>query len=77
MKKTGVCPKCGSLDVYNNSNQRAELRRVLQIKNPKAIFGRGSFLVSYICLNCGYVEDYLTEKDLEKRRDIIKNTWTK
>ncbi|AFM03506.1 hypothetical protein Fleli_1068 [Bernardetia litoralis DSM 6794] len=77
MKKTGICPKCNSSEIYNNSNQKFSFRRGLSIINPRRILDRGVALVSYICLGCGYVEDYLSEKDLEKKKDIIRTKWQK
>ncbi len=77
MKNIGICPKCNSLEIYNNSNQSFNRRKILQIVNPTKIFDRGVALNSYICLECGYVEDYVSQKDLEKRREIIRYRWKK
>ncbi|PIY08278.1 MAG: hypothetical protein COZ18_13095 [Flexibacter sp. CG_4_10_14_3_um_filter_32_15] len=77
MRKIGICPKCNSSEIYTNSNESFNHKRILQAINPKKIFDRGIALNSYICLECGYVEDYVAQKDLEKRRELIRYRWKK
>ena len=59
--KNGVCPRCGSDDVYEStSNLDQRSRRVL------AIFSHVR-LEELICCNCGLVETYLADmQDVEK-----------
>lgn len=72
MKTTGKCPKCGSTEVYTNANLPPRGERALL-----AISGWGqAYIYNYICVNCGYLEEYI-EKSNEKKLDKIKTEWTK
>jgi predicted nucleic-acid-binding Zn-ribbon protein len=75
MKKNKVCPKCASTEVYNNSQRRTKGHRSYITINAWA----GLSIDSYICLECGYIEEYLSEKHLQnlKRMTKIKKTWQK
>jgi predicted RNA-binding Zn-ribbon protein involved in translation (DUF1610 family) len=73
--KEGVCPKCSATEIYTNKkcNPRGE---------------RGQIVISgwkwmgidlYLCMDCGFFEEYVNERDLrdEKNREKIKVTWDK
>ena len=56
MKKTGICPKCGGKDIVDSD----------KISGDRAIYHR------WVCLDCGFVEMYSTDKnliDLKKMRE--------
>ena len=68
--KSGTCPKCGSKSVHHEQNG---------IYIPKMIGGAfvrtdsanmGSNTDDYICVECGYMERYLDDK--EKLKAIAK-----
>jgi len=72
----GICPKCGSGEVYSGAN----------VPNKKGYYGMNSIpikgrfspslaaLDNYVCIRCGYVESYIS--DGQKREEIAKN-WSK
>ena len=58
MKKTGVCPKCGS-DRVVSINDMEELRfsvGLLRMTRPEGL----------ICCGCGHMELWLPEEELDK-----------
>lgn len=81
MKKTGICPKCGSKEVYFDIKALKSIdpRSGVFIANRK--FG-GQFTARveiYACIDCGYFEEYLSEEDLkdDKIKEKIKAKWNK
>lgn len=69
--KSGQCPKCGSRDVFCNTNRKFPALHTITV-------GAGSFgnryapLDVYICVTCGYVESYIAHpEDLS----YIKQEW--
>jgi predicted nucleic-acid-binding Zn-ribbon protein len=68
MKKTGECPKCGRKNIYfNDRKMKGGQRNWLS-------FGFSSvFINTYICTDCGYIEDYISDSTkFEKIRDKWK-----
>ena len=63
MKKTGKCPKCTSTQVIPLQNKPWY---------TKVYRSDYSLILRYACLDCGYVEEYLTDPDelaeLRKKR---------
>jgi len=59
--KDGVCPKCGSDEVYQEKRELDQRsRKVLTIFSHVR-------LLEFICCNCGLVETYLADlKDVKK-----------
>jgi Zn ribbon nucleic-acid-binding protein len=75
MRKTGICPKCNSSEIYTNSKDvplgdRASLTLSTWI---------GAIVEAYVCLSCGFLEEYMRPNDLlnEKKIDKIRSTWRK
>lgn len=73
MKKTGICPKCNSTEVYYEMLKRSQ-------RNPIFIstFGIVRFDL-YACVDCGYIEEYIADefaRDKDKM-DIIRSKWNK
>ena len=71
--KSGICPKCGSDEVYSGTH----------IPWKKGPFGGNAIPVSltsmaaldnYVCVGCGYVESYLGEKEKYKE---IADEWVR
>ena len=66
--KNGICPKCNGSEVY-----------VLPAKGPSNNFHRipieglaSAKLTQYICVDCGYVEEYI---DDETKLEQIRQNW--
>ena len=57
---SGICPKCGSNEVYASSN--VGWRKILL---NRVVLGRAKIMI-YCCVDCGYVEEYVPAKDLAK-----------
>lgn len=53
--KSGFCPKCESNEIFVDESTTEQTHRM----------GDLTFQI-YICLNCGYSEQYLTEHDREQ-----------
>jgi len=75
MKKSKICPKCNSSEIFTNegNNNRGDRCTI-------PITGWRSFYVSvYICLNCGYFEEYLADSEWNDRKlfDKLKAEWRK
>lgn len=73
--KSGICPECGSKEVYTNENlpDRGD-RRQLAISSFKCLL-----INCYLCTVCGHFEEYVSGKDM-KDMDIIdklKSSWEK
>lgn len=63
MKKTGLCPKCGSQHILHVHNKG------LWKRNSYHRITSGYHTVDvdkYICQDCGYIESYVVENDLKK-----------
>jgi len=70
MKNTNTCSKCQSNDV-------------VYVKGRTGSYGMGNVIMlrafspinvsSYICLNCGFLEEYIEPKDLEKVKKLKKS----
>ena len=70
--KNGQCPKCGSREIYSNTNRKFPALHTMTIGSGN--FGnRYAYLDTYICGSCGYVENYVA-----KQQDLnyIKEEWT-
>jgi predicted nucleic-acid-binding Zn-ribbon protein len=74
--KSGRCPKCNSNEVYTSKDKRNFSHRSYLILSA---FSVGVPLDTYVCVTCGYVEDYLSEKNSNNPKLIqkLKNKWRK
>lgn len=70
--KSGQCPKCGSHEVFSNTNRKFPALNTMTIGSGN--FGnRYAYLDTYVCVGCGYVENYVAKQaDL----NYIKEEWT-
>ncbi|MGY5852024.1 MAG: hypothetical protein RTU92_00485 [Candidatus Thorarchaeota archaeon] len=53
MKESGKCPKCGSTSIYE------------PVRHPQGIIVKPFRIAQFethVCKDCGYIEEYLTEK---------------
>lgn len=75
MQSTGICPKCKSQEIYTNRDEvKRGDRSLLAISNWK-----GLFIDVYLCVKCGYMEEYITPKDLQdpKTMEKLRKEWKK
>lgn len=74
MKSTGKCPKCGGDEIYSDRSRWTKSSR-----SYVGISGMSQFTVdTYVCVNCGYLEEYAAEKYLKQNswKDKIRSKWT-
>lgn len=75
MKETRQCPKCNSSNVHTNARatKRGD-RAILPISNWTSMF-----IDTYICWDCGYLEEYINAKDLKDPANLekINKEWKK
>ena len=72
--KSGQCPKCGSFDVYSGAyvtNKRGYYSSNT-IPVSGGIFAQVVALDNYVCVNCGYVESYISDEEQLRR---IADKW--
>jgi hypothetical protein len=71
--KSGKCPKCGSTNVYKETNG-------IYIPKMLGTFVRtdsgnmGSSSEDYVCTDCGYYERYIADRDKLKQ---VAKVWKK
>ena len=73
----GICPKCGSNDVYCDTNvpDKDNYRRwdTIMLQN-RFLLPSTAILDNYVCARCGYLESYVPFQ--ENLQEITEN-WTK
>ncbi|HEY9636547.1 MAG TPA: hypothetical protein V6D14_24310 [Coleofasciculaceae cyanobacterium] len=71
--KSGQCPKCGSRDVFCNTNRKFPALNTITVGTGIGV-NRYACLDTYVCVTCGYIESYVTKlQDLS----YIKEEWTR
>lgn len=75
MKTTGTCPKCNSNSIYTDVTN---MKRGDRCAIPISSWGK-LFIDTYLCLDCGYVEEYICKEDLNdlKKREKLEANWKK
>ena len=70
---SGVCPKCGSTEVFRNAESRGE-RIQLAISSTLRFF-----LATYVCTACGHFEELIPPEELKNEKLVgkIKESWHK
>jgi predicted nucleic-acid-binding Zn-ribbon protein len=64
MKKTNICPKCGSKDIVSGAKTSPGYNgttSVVVFNRPDALLFRGkqsSTVSNWVCTDCGYLESY-------------------
>jgi predicted nucleic-acid-binding Zn-ribbon protein len=78
MLKNGKCPQCGSTNIFTNSNGidygGDSYQIELWIGSDDNRSDRQSDFISYICTDCGYFENHITDKEILKE---IQKKWKK
>ena len=71
MKHNHKCPKCGSADIVTeNKKTSISYNNYVTVKQNWAKF---IMLVRYICLHCGYTEEWIEDaEDLNKIEEKLK-----
>lgn len=70
--KDGICPKCGSTEVYDDTFKGRLMRGY---RDGLALDGFASVpIINYVCVDCGYSESYVQHKNDAER---IKNKWNR
>jgi predicted nucleic-acid-binding Zn-ribbon protein len=75
MKFTKECPKCNSKEIYTNeANSKIGERGLLPVSS-----WRSAYVAVYVCVKCGYFEEYIADSEFEKGKMIenIKTNWGK
>ena len=67
--KTGLCPKCGSNEVYRRAGDPYG-HELVTLKGE--VFSKGVAPDKYLCAACGYLEYYLSQPD---EIQIVKTNW--
>lgn len=75
MKQTHTCPKCQGTELYTDSGK---LKRGERCSLPVTSWTH-VFVDIYICLKCGLVEEYNTDKELNnvEKMNKIKSEFKK
>ena len=74
--KSGACPRCGGKEVYSDKDKETRHNeRAYMMASPMT----GFTIDTYMCLACGYFEEYFKDKDVKSEKTIskIKEKWTK
>ena len=75
MKNSNKCPKCNSTEIYTDEGL---IKRGDRCTIP--VTGWRSFYISvYVCLNCGFTEEYMANSELNDKKMIekVKEKWKK
>lgn len=70
MKKSGICPICGSSEIkgpYRVGNHTEPANLIMAVK-IKINFMYSAMLETFTCAQCGYSEYYVDNKGLENIR---------
>ncbi|HBE16133.1 MAG TPA: hypothetical protein DEG17_15845 [Cyanobacteria bacterium UBA11149] len=69
--KNGTCRACGSHEVRSNRNRKFPALNTITLTVGSSV-ARYASLDTYVCVTCGYVENYVTStEDLE----YIQENW--
>ena len=69
--KSGTCPKCSSTEIYTKRNG---IQSDIAFRFAYLAL-RAPYLDAYICMSCGYFEQYIA--DVAELHDDIKQDWKK
>lgn len=75
MKDSKVCPKCNGQNIYTNSGLTSRGERSFVIVSSWTKL----FVENYVCMDCGFFEEYVTPEDLRNvaKQEKVKSTWKK
>ena len=74
--KNGQCPKCNSNNVFSGATMSKFSKNGVLHSNSiplvGGIFCKATQLDNYVCVDCGYVESYISDK---KALEYITKKW--
>jgi len=75
MKEQKICPKCQSTEIYTD----AELTKQGDRTTIAISTWTRLLLDIYICASCGFIEEYVREKDLQSESHMkkLRGNWKK
>lgn len=68
MKKSKVCPKCGGTDILRVKGHAGSHGAGNNIMVGMTIFS-AVLVHRYVCCSCGFSEEWIDEKDIQKLKD--------
>lgn len=68
MKTTQQCPKCQSKEIYTDAGLT---KRGDRCSIPVTSWTK-LFVDTYVCLNCGFIEEYVTGSELQNEKNLSK-----
>ena len=71
MKTTKMCPKCHSMDIMRVDGYSGAYGTGNNVMTGATIFSAVN-VNRYICMNCGFTEEWIDKEDLEKIRNSKK-----
>ena len=71
MKRTKVCPKCGSSNLFRFDGSAGAYGAGNNIPAGATIFSAVP-VNRYVCMRCGYAEEWVDPEDLEKLKTSRK-----
>ena len=67
MKNSGTCPKCNSKSIYGPT-RRTCIDQGIMVRTKSFFGSKRTRSMAYICLNCSFIEEYLSDEQLTKVR---------
>jgi hypothetical protein len=61
--KTGICPKCNSVNIFMKQGGMELGRSSMGVRVPTTMMTEPSAINCYICIDCGYFENYIVDAD--------------
>lgn len=68
MKQTKQCPQCKSYEIYTDAHRSMKGQRSYMNVSTFSTFK----VDIYLCINCGYFEEYMSERNLQNKSKIEK-----
>lgn len=72
MKTTHKCPKCNSADIIRIEGRSGAYGAGNNIPTGLSVFS-AVLVARYLCCQCGYSEEWIDEKDIQKVKNKYAN----
>jgi len=73
--KNGQCPKCNSSNVFKMQNGIYWGNGYLRFVGSRPLMNTNCD--SYVCIDCGYFENYIVDREILQKVPNMKKGWTK
>ena len=75
--QNGHCPKCQSTEIYRGTPIAGEAMHLAAFPTPDSLVT--IYANAYVCINCGYIEMHVMDRDKGKLNALAKDTknWQK